>query len=277
MNLAYLTSLPHSGSTVFNLLAGTHPEIVGLGEVEESVKRVAGRRDEYARATCSCGETVPGCPVWGRVFEAVKSDRPGSRRERYAAAAAAFRAAYGDATWAVDTSKLHEPLAELAGYDGFDLRAVHLVRDVRGSIVSMAEVKRRKSGRRGAAPFRAVELGWKWWRRNLKIARALDGLGVPHLRLGYEESCFAPGETLGLVAKLLGAGPPPAAIDLRESKHHLIVGNRMRRDPDKQSLQYDPRWLGRSDWLPAVFVMPWLLPMNSKWVYGNGVQGKWFR
>jgi hypothetical protein len=81
-------------------------------------------------------------------------------------------------------------------------------------------------------------------------------LGLPQFaaRLG----AFLEADVVNLPATIAG------------SKSHLITGNAMRRQMEKEALVYDYRWFSRTDWIPAALLMPWLHDCNRRWVYSNG-------
>ena len=54
----YICSAGHSGSTLLDLLLGSHTGIASLGEIDHLSKNLA------LNTTCSCGTPVRACPVW---------------------------------------------------------------------------------------------------------------------------------------------------------------------------------------------------------------------
>ena len=66
INVIYITSRGHSGSTLLAHLLGAHPSIVGVGEI----KMLSQDKDE--RKLCSCHQLPPSqCPFWSSVQELV--------------------------------------------------------------------------------------------------------------------------------------------------------------------------------------------------------------
>ncbi|MCU0923931.1 MAG: sulfotransferase, partial [Burkholderiaceae bacterium] len=66
--VAYICSSGRSGSTLLNLMLGSHPDFVCLGEIEHLPKNVA------LDTVCTCGARVSACPFWNRVFDRLASD-----------------------------------------------------------------------------------------------------------------------------------------------------------------------------------------------------------
>lgn len=58
----YICSAGHSGSTLLDLLLGSHPRITSLGELSHLSKNVA------LDTPCSCGTPVRACPFWRAVL-----------------------------------------------------------------------------------------------------------------------------------------------------------------------------------------------------------------
>ena len=66
--IACVTNTSFSGSTIFCLLANTHPQVAALGDgLNPRVLKTRG--DSFV---CSCGELLNDCPFWSAVFSAVR-------------------------------------------------------------------------------------------------------------------------------------------------------------------------------------------------------------
>ena len=72
--LLYLTGSGHSGSTVLSVALGGHPAIASLGEIHRLSMSVHGADDLHR---CTCGATVPECPYWQAVDDALRTKRDG--------------------------------------------------------------------------------------------------------------------------------------------------------------------------------------------------------
>jgi hypothetical protein len=272
--------MPHSGSTMFSLFLGTHSRMVGLGGIDRAVQVLAeafGDAKKTAKLQCTCGAPGVECPFWGEVARALPQHDVRERRGRYAAALDVFTRVFGEEAWPVDSSKHVEPLAEVRTIEGVELRAVHVMKDVRSQTVSDIDRARRDRGIRRPGLVLAVEYFFRWRRENRKIERFLSEQGVRSIRVGYEEACLAPEVIMGAMSDFLGLPREAGSLQLRESRSHLIVGNRMRTQEEKQTLRYDHRWFARRDWLPAAILFPQILRYNSRAVYANGSEAMWKR
>lgn len=58
----FVCSAGHSGSTLLDLLLGSHPDAMSLGEITQLPKNLA------LNTACSCGAAVRECPVWRAVL-----------------------------------------------------------------------------------------------------------------------------------------------------------------------------------------------------------------
>ncbi len=264
--LLYLCSLPHSGSTLLSLFLGGHSRLIGLGGIERAVALLA---DPQAASglRCTCGAPAGGCPYWGKVAERLPGGQDLSRAERYRLALEIFPLVFGPDAWPVDSSKHVEQLATLRALPHLDLRAVHLIKDIRGNAISAIDRARRKKGTRRPGWLLAIENFHRWRRENGKIDAAVARLDIPTLRVGYEELCLKHERTMTQIATALGLPAEPVSLSLETSRSHLIVGNRMRGQPEKQRLRYDNRWFSRGEWLPAAVLFRGAMRYNARHVY----------
>lgn len=66
VRVAFICSAAHSGSTLLDLLLGSHPEAVSLGEITHLPKNLA------LNTACTCGAPARDCRVWARILDAVE-------------------------------------------------------------------------------------------------------------------------------------------------------------------------------------------------------------
>jgi len=280
--LSYICSLPHSGSTMFSLFLGTHSRMVGLGGIDRSVgllaEALASREaKKLARLHCTCGSAAAECRYWGEVARRIPSHDVGSSCAQYTLALDTFEAVFGSDMWPVDSSKHVEPLCEVSKIDGLDLRVFHLIKDVRSLTASFVHKKVGRTGSKRPRVLMAIGYFWKWRRENGKIEACLERLRAETHRVGYEEVCLAPEFIMGAVSEFLGLPKEAGALEFQRSNSHLIVGNRMREQEEKQTLRYDHRWFSRRDWLLAAVLLPSIMRYNSTAVYSHGADAMWGR
>ena len=134
----------------------------------------------------------------------------------------------------VDTSKEGMRLRYLSRYLGMDLKAIHLVRDVRGAVSSSM----RRDGR-GADVGAAARA---WARSNATLMRHLAALDARNRTLvRYEDLCRDPEGTMAALYSFCGVEPSnvPGRSVSNNSQH--LLGNRARLRPTTE-IRLDERW-----------------------------------
>ena len=69
IRVAYIIGHGHSGSTLLDLMLGTHSTFVSTGEVKHLGAAVHGTKHDL----CICGQTISDCPFWQRVLSGAPS------------------------------------------------------------------------------------------------------------------------------------------------------------------------------------------------------------
>lgn len=134
----------------------------------------------------------------------------------------------------VDASKESMRLRYLRRYLGMDLKAVHLIRDVRGVVSS--------SRRRHGAKVDVAAAAKAWARTNGTLIRHLAALDASNRTLvRYEDLCRDPAGTMATLFAFCGVDPAavPGAIVSNESQH--LLGNRTRLQPTAE-IRLDEGW-----------------------------------
>jgi hypothetical protein len=259
----YVSSAPFSGSTLFSLLAGTHPRICTVGEMTGPIQR-----QDPGRYICSCGKLIRNCKFWADVTSRMVSEGmafdPGSfeTRIRIGHPHIGERLLTGSLGYSVledvrdrlvklvprlrntlnasidRNVKLAKVITELTGKTSFldaskNHMRIHYLRmhpDLDFRVVHLvrdvrgASLSRRKNQQLGNWG-KAVKL---WRRANRNIERQLRRIPEDQrLRIRYEDLCGDPIRTLNLFYSFCGLPPSAPPDDLGAVTHHLI-GNRMR-------------------------------------------------
>ena len=137
--------------------------------------------------------------------------------------------AYGEARVFVDGCKNPFRLRHLRRIAALDLRTVHLVRDVRGFVLS----NKAKWGWPAAVSARM------WLQDQADIVRIAPEVG-PVLTIHYEDLCDRTDETLARIHRFIGVEPHPFCGDFKAVEHH-ILGNWMRH-AERGVVTKDTRW-----------------------------------
>ena len=173
----------------------------------------------------------------------------------------------GEVVWHVDSYQDDLDMTHLSEAI-FDIRIIHLVRDVRSWVHSRA-----RAGRKSGLRWPAMRQLARWWRVNAKFERSFRQSPYPVFHLGYEEFALQPQRSLQLLCDWL-------SIDFQEamlapglnSSSHILAGNRVRFDEDRsRTIAYDGAWLAAPGPTAAHFglLLPGVARMNRRLVYSN--------
>ena len=298
--LVYVLSNGRSGSTLLDLLLGSHAQAWSVGELQVLPWELEEHRDP-----CGCGEFLDECDFWKplvaeREFESGPAPlqyfrdahgfgqviRPshvldmlaGKPRGKHAHLAPHYAARTadllervlplaeerrgGDVRWLVDASKDPYRLLWLAASDRFDLRVVHLTKDPRAFVHSMTK----DAG--GSGLLRVARFTARWLIENALMRsvceRALPAGSVRRVR--YEDLAGNPEQTLAGLGEWLGLeGLERSLESFREVENHAVSGNQMRWGT--ASVRLDESWRER---LPAAarrFVWTATAPLRRSFGY----------
>jgi len=278
VRVLFLGGLGRSGTTLLERLLGQLPGVTPLGEVVHLWQRDL-RDDER----CGCGDRFSACGFWQKVgveafggWDAVDPQRvldlaaqvERTRRiprlafgrrppgvEEYAAHYAKIyngAATVTGASVVVDSSK-HSALAYCLRHAEIDLRVVHVVRDSRGVAYSWTKKVTRPETEKNEqmtqySPSKSALL----WNAHNASFGMLGRLGVPVLRVRYEELLADPTATLRTMIRFAGlpetgdelsflrATDEGYVADLGPS--HSAAGNPMRFTIGTVPLRRDEAW-----------------------------------
>lgn len=263
VQVLFVSGSGRSGSTLLDIVLGSHPDVQGVGELVN-----AARNGWLRNEPCSCGRSANDCPFWSEVrrvwaewgvhdleryvvlqdvFERYRQ-LPRLLRERYKPSAefreyaASTRTlfetirAVGGRKIVVDSSKNPMRALALSMVPAIDLSLVHLTRDGRGVAASLNRswrkgeeegVTRDVKGRpvwRTAAFWILVNLASELVRRLLRPGKSV--------RVRYEGLVENPKGVLGSIGSLVNVDFSSLADSLAHggsvSALHNIAGNRLR-------------------------------------------------
>ncbi len=269
--VVYIIGMSHSGSTLLDLLLGSHSRTCNVGElIALSSAGKPGRQQRVLARPCGCGApTKLACPFWGEVDRRLKLACAASLQtiDLEASDPAAFRAvnrAMYDAiaevsgqSFIVESSKRISRFRRLVAA-GFDVRPIHIVRAPHGVVASN------------------VRKGRNWWPQALaytgRALRARQVLaGREHLRIHYETLATRPEEVIRAAMAWLGLAFEPDQLRFHRTVHHQLAGNHMRHAGD-DSIRLDERWKSElrphQRWLISLLALPGRAQLR-----GAGVQG----
>lgn len=256
-----------SGSTILDILLGSHINIEGVGALSK-LPRSGWTPDEDRR--CSCGAPIHACPYWIDVHERWIETVGADGLERYIGLqdrfehssrrwprvlfedhvpSAAFRS-YAEMTAALyrsisdvsgkpvilDSSKKPIRTYALLATGTIDVRVLHLVRDGRGVVWSRSKSLPRDveagvpSERPSTPPWRTT---LHWTQANIESEWVTRRAGSANAsRITYESLVDMPGALLQRIAPVLGEDLAELTAGLGSeramSAGHRVGGNRMR-------------------------------------------------
>ena len=147
--IVYIIGVGHSGSTLLDLLLGSHSRTFSVGElIALSSTGKPGRHERILADPCGCGApSKSACPFWSAVDRRLQREHATSLRAidlespDPAAFAAANRAIYAaieaesGRPFLVESSKRASRFERLVAA-GFDVRPIHILREPHGVIAS---------------------------------------------------------------------------------------------------------------------------------------------
>ena len=298
MDLIYVLSPGHSGSTVLGLLLGAHPRIATAGELK--MVPWSYRSGEK----CSCGAVMDQCAFWQEIARRLRErgfDLGSDDFATHVSARRTFverliatqvRGTLGEAArslflsaWPPARGRLSHTLAcnaalieaiyEVSGRsvfldtskDASRLRylsdsgrfAIRVLHLVRdGRAVAFSMIKK------GLSPRDAA----RYWVREHEQARRLRariGSRVGWMEIHYESFCEDPDGNLAAVCEFVGIPPDERRLDFRGWESH-ILGNRMRLTSGGE-ITLDTSWQSKLEGASRQVVSAITEPLNRSYGY----------
>ncbi|WP_324749635.1 sulfotransferase [Sphingomonas sp. LY54] len=257
-SIAYVMSLPHSGSTLAGALLGAHSQAFLLGEPWK-LRQYARRERERTHKTalgnaCTCGAPdIWTCTFWPRVDAAVRSvsdlgladlDPAAPDPERFHRDNKLLFDAVAKATGAsllVDSSKRIQRCERLVASGIAPVTVLHLMRDPRGQVLSNMK-------RSGRGPYRHAL-------RNQLDTWKMGALGrrVGASYVSYERIATDPVGWLTELMPRLGLEYEPSQLEWARLERHNLSGNQSRMTRDS-AIRVDRSWEAGLSWPQRVYV-----------------------
>lgn len=240
IRVAFILGDGYSGSTLLDLILGSHSRMNGLGEVDaESFDAFVGQ-DQL----CTCLFRASECHFWTKVLRRLRETtgadafRLGGTNGHAAGVtrrtAELFRAVQhvSGADILVDSSKIFGRAHSLAESGLVAPKVIHLVRDGRG--VAYSHLKR------GESFEQAV---FHWLKKNAEVRDWLrTGQAPDHILIKYEDLCARPAETARRACEFLGVEWEPQMMRFGQRVHHNVRGNTMRFLIKDSAVKLDELW-----------------------------------
>jgi hypothetical protein len=259
VQVIFIASLSHSGSTLLDLMLNAHPEVMSVGELKQ-LGRFARLEKIGRRQRCTCGAaSVYDCEFWTRVGALTEAATGQTLRdlnvEDYghvesfgkdnATLFEAIAAASGK-DYIVDSSKHPARLVLLSQNPALDVFPIFLLRDPKGQICSAQK-----------RPARLTKLIGSYVRTNREIYNVVKHR--PHAVVHYEQLVQRPEHTLMLLMQALRLSFEPRQLQWAAPVRHNLGGNGMRRGSSSE-LKLDDRWRDRFNLLQQFAIDAGTLP-----------------
>ncbi len=242
VSVVYIAGSSHSGSTLLDLLLGSHSAIESVGEAKK-IPHLQTRIGHGERPLCTCQEELSRCPLWSEVI----AQDVGDLMRDPGANASLFRsvAKKRGASVILDSSKTIGRALLFARSDLFTPVFVHLVRDSRAVVYSSKRKARKDRGR----THRLGQTARGWQQLNSRIPRRL-GRGKPGaiLAIRYEDLTSNPKSELTRVLGRIGLSWEEPMLRFRDHVHHNVEGNRMRLGSGSEIKRDEEYLCGLNSW-----------------------------
>ncbi|MBN2662644.1 MAG: sulfotransferase [Bacteroidales bacterium] len=257
--IIYIAGLGHSGSTILDMILGSHSKIIGLGEIMPFLRRTDHSSDY--NSTCSCGKKGKNCDFWAPVENLIKNTN--TYNEAYFKITNYFFGKYKNDKILVDSSKnSYQYLKKIN--ELYDLKVIYLTRDYRSWTYSRHLSKK--------SPV--VYWYLRWFLENKKIEYQLKKMNIQWFNVGYEELALYPEHSIKKICNYIEVNFEAEMLNPGNTKSHIINGNVVRADSEKRSkIMYDARWMtsAKTTFWSSFFYL--FNKFNKKRVYFN-VLGK---
>jgi len=252
LTIGYIAGAGHSGSTLTDLLLGSHPEIASFGELKNLDDVVSGR---MAKGYCTCGMKMTACSLWKHIL--VEIDSLGLQLSAVRPNSDSFlemkRALFQSLSRSsgmrilIDSSKTTQRLKLLLSDRSgiFEIKILHVVRDGRAVAFSNA-----RKGRDFAESL------YSWENENNKVL-GLEKGNTPYMLIRYEDLVQSTHSVLTRIGCFLGVKSPQAfTLDWASRVRHNVGGNRMRRG-ESSVIRFD------DDYLRLISDAEWEMSWNA--------------
>jgi len=294
--LVYILGTGRCGSTVLEIVLGSHPKIQATGEFHgiPFPKWMPG-------TVCACGQEFDHCPLWSKVYveyhKYVDFDQQLKTQSRFeyhrSLPRALFHRMLGTAEireHARGMSDLIRVIAQCSGKEvvsessksadrgymyslarssEFDVYYIHLVRDGRGYMFSRSSVPDGAGYGKKKEVSSAGMLALRWVGPNLLAMLLCSRPRDRYLRIRYEDFVEHPVDVLEQVGRFIGLDMTPVIEKVRDRRpipvSHLLGGNRLRFSP---TITLESRFTNRTPGSRRIRWAFWVLGGWMAFLYG---------
>lgn len=261
--IIFIAGLGHSGTTLIDLVLSNHTSIIGFGQIYTVYNELKNNTIKHKNRVCSCGKDITECDYWSRIISTMNQPDV-SYQSFYKFILDTIHSEFQNDIYLLDSSKSLESLKNTLRIPNTSIKVLHIFKDVRNWCISNIELHKRKYNKR-ASPFLTFLL---WYNSNKKFQNYLDSNNLQYLNIGYDDFCLNSKKVFIDIFDFLEIGYQEGLANYSNSKSHVVSGNRMRLEPDKnKEIVYDNRWFHRKEWLIPSILLPKIMKYNYENVY----------
>jgi len=279
IKLIYILGSSRCGSTLLDLILGSHSSIISTGEIWRF------RRNFKNNSKCSCRRNIPQCPFWipiinklnkkdKKFFSDIYLDSELKSTSRLSKIKTLINGNFSSIYSPVeiqnysqrefllfqtileesgksiilDSSKYLERLLKLYYSGYFDIKIIHLVRDGRAYIDSARRSAKRETTSKKSANILIDMIQWR-----VRLERQIRFLSQVkkenYIRINYRFLAEHPSETMNFLCKSLGVEFEREILNISSDKyvfkqqHHIIGGNRVKWSSPDTKIEYKNQWI----------------------------------
>jgi len=256
INLIYIGGCGHSGSTLLDLILGSHSKIMSAGELN------GFNHFKLRENPCSCGKIIINCNFWDSALSSflgkIKSKNYVSTNISYLSFRHLFKWSNvyyphpknkekylkynkylfqsilkaSNKSIVVDSSKIPTRALYLYKSGLFNMKLIYLVRNGKAFIHSFHK--------KGEPNYKAATY---WTLRNYRMRKIIKEKMNPKdvLQVHYEHLASNPEKEIRRITKFIGIDFEKEMLNFREREHHIIGGNPMKNREDPE-IKLDEKW-----------------------------------
>jgi len=221
IKVIYIAGMGHSGSTLLDLILGSHSNAVSVGEMK--AKALTRLFTGVSNKPCTCGASVSDCSFWTAIRakladcgivsgEKIDEGDPEANR----ALVESVLQVSGKRIY-VESTKSPGRLERLLKCPDFDVHVIGLHRDPRA--VGFSEIRKKRSFYKGIVIWQTIYS---------RIERVMKERSDRFLPVYYEDFVVAPEKKIVEIMQFAGENFEPSQMRYLEHEHHNLMGNGMR-------------------------------------------------
>jgi hypothetical protein len=226
----YIVGSGHSGSTLLDLLLGSHSRIESVGEARGIGRIMTSDRNPRVHSgglknICTCGALFTECQFWHPIAERIRAR--GFDEDTFLQVSSSAETdneifisevlrQSGKSVYAESTKSVPR-LEALRRVRSLNVFVVHLIRD--GRAIAYSNLLKGRN---------LYKWAHRWSRQNIAILREKDRTGDQWITVRYEDLVARPVEEMKAIMKFAGEEFEPGQMMFSSFVHHNLAGNRMR-------------------------------------------------